>query len=299
MTNGRGYRCGYVAMFGRPNVGKSTLLNRLMGAKLSITSSKPQTTRHKILGIKSTGNCQILYVDTPGLHRNGRYGINRYMNRTVSNVIVEVDVVVFVVEAMSWTDDDQYAYNRLTEYSAPVILAVNKVDRVREKSNLFPYLDQIANGCDFEHVIPLSARRGDNLRALERRLTQMLPLAGPAFPAEQITDQSEGFRAAELIREKLTRCLGNELPYQLSVEVERFSHNETLLEIDALIWVERSSQKVIVIGKHGQQLKRVGSQARADMERIFDKKVLLHLWVKVKEGWRDDERALSAMGYCD
>lgn len=299
MTNGGGHRCGYIAMFGRPNVGKSTLLNRLMGAKLSITSSKPQTTRHKILGIKSTGNCQILYVDTPGLHRDSRCGMNRYMNRTASNVIAEVDVVVFVVEAMSWTDDDQYAYNRLAEYSVPVILAVNKVDGVPEKSNLLPYLDQIVNGRDFEHVIPLSARHGDNVRTLESRLTQMLPVAAPVFPPEQITDQSEWFRAAELIREKLTRCLGHELPYQLSVEVERFSHNATLLEIDALIWVERSTQKAIVIGKHGQQLKTVGSQARTDMEGIFDKKVLLHLWVKVKEGWRDDERALSLMGYRD
>jgi len=291
------HRCGFVAIVGRPNVGKSTLLNHLLGQKLSITSRKPQTTRHRLLGIKTTHDAQILYVDTPGLHLGGRRAINRIMNRAAATAIHDVDVVVFMVEAMTWIPEDSYVLDRLRDVPVPVILVVNKVDRVSGKPELLPYLADAAQRMEFAEVVPVSAKKGDNLQTLEGQVIRRLPEAASLFPEDQLTDRSERFMAAEIIREKLMRRLGQEIPYRLSVEIERFIEQGGLVTIDAVIWVERPGQKAIVIGKGGRILKSVGAEARQDLERLLDKKVYLQTWVKVKEGWSDDERALRKMGY--
>ncbi|MGA7800264.1 MAG: GTPase Era [Gammaproteobacteria bacterium] len=293
------FRCGFVALVGRPNVGKSTLLNRILGQKISITSRRPQTTRHRILGIKTESDSQVIYVDTPGLHRKASRAINRYMNRTAGDVLQDVDVVVFVVEGTRWTNDDDLVLQRLREVRVPVILAVNKVDRVQDKTVLLPHLQALGEKFTFEHIIPISAERGENVPVLERAVTDLLPQAPPMFPPDQITDRSERFLAAELVREKLFRHLGQELPYGLTVEIERFREERDMLHINALVWVERDSQKSIVIGKGGALLKQVGRDARLDMETAFGRKVFLEIWVKVKEGWADDERALRSLGYHD
>ncbi len=293
------FRCGYVALVGRPNVGKSTLLNRILGQKLSITSRKPQTTRHRILGIKTLPNTQFLYVDTPGIHQQARRAMNRYLNRTASDTLRDVDVVVFLVDGGSWTDEDQMVLDKLRELSVPVILAVNKVDRIKDKTQLLPLLQELGERHDFTAIIPLSAQHGDNVEALEERVAALLPESPPFYPEDQITDRSERFLAAEMIREKLFRRLGQEVPYGLTVEIERFREEKGMLRIYGLIWVDRASQKSIVIGKGGALLKEVGRDARQDMERLFDRKVYLQLWVKVKEGWVDDERALRSLGYND
>jgi len=290
-------RSGYVALVGRPNVGKSTLLNKLLGQKLSITSSKPQTTRHTLLGINNVAGGQIVYVDTPGLHSGGKHGMNRYMNRVASSVIDDVDVLVFLVEGLRWTDDDERVLERLSATVAPVILAVNKVDRIDDKSRLLPHLQALSLRRQFAHVIPLSARSGDNLDILEAEVLALLPESAPLFPADQLTDRSERFLAAELIREKLFRRLGQELPYSLTVQIEKFREEKGVLHIDAIIWVARDGHKAIVIGKDGDGLKTVGKQARLDMQQMFGHPVFLQTWVKVKEGWMDDERALRSLGF--
>lgn len=290
-------RCGYVAIIGRPNVGKSTLLNAILGQKISITSRRPQTTRHRILGIQTIGHSQAVYVDTPGLHLGGKRAMNRYMNRTASSVLGEVDVVVFVVEGLRWTNEDEHVLTLLTAVKVPVILVVNKVDQIADKKALLPHLQVLAAKRDFAAVIPLSAKSKDNVAALEQVVLERLPVSEPFFPEDQITDKSERFLAAELIREKLTRRLGEELPYALTVEIQEFKDEDRLLRISATIWVERPGQKKIVIGKGGTVLKEVGQKARLDMEKLFGHKVFLQLWVKVKEGWADDERALRSLGY--
>ncbi len=290
-------RCGYVAIIGRPNVGKSTLLNAILGQKISITSRRPQTTRHRILGIKTVGYSQAVYVDTPGLHLGGKRAMNRYMNRMAASVLDEVDVVVFVVEGLRWTDEDEHVLRLLAPIKVSVILAVNKVDQVADKKDLLPHLQALAAKRDFAAVIPLSAKNRDNVAALEQIVLECLPASEPFFPEDQITDKSERFLAAELIREKLTRRLGEELPYALTVEIQEFKNEDGLLRISAIIWVERPGQKKIVIGKGGAVLKEVGQKARLDMEKLFGQKVFLQLWVKVKEGWSDDERALRSLGY--
>jgi len=293
------HRCGYVAIAGRPNVGKSTLLNRLLGQKISITSRKPQTTRHRILGIKTDEAAQIIYIDTPGLHNGAGRAINRFMNRVAFGAIQDVDVVVFMVEALRWTEEDGFVLGRLKGGGLPVVLAVNKVDQVADKSRLLPYLGQVAGYFDFAAVIPISATKGDNVEQLERQVVIHLPQAPPMFPEDQLTDRSERFLAAEIIREKLMRKLGEEVPYRLSVEVEQFTEEQDLTRIDAVIWVERKGQKAIVIGQAGRTLKAVGSEARHDLEELLGRKVFLRTWVKVKEGWSDNERALRQMGYED
>lgn len=289
--------CGYVAIVGRPNVGKSTLLNAILGQKISITSRRPQTTRHRILGIHTIGHSQAVYVDTPGLHLGGKRAMNRYMNRTASSVLDEVDVVVFVVEGLRWTDEDQYVMKLLAAVKIPVILVVNKVDQIADKKALLPHMQVLAAKRDFAAVIPLSAKSKDNVAALEQVVLERLPVSEPFFPEDQLTDKSERFLAAELIREKLTRRLGEELPYALTVQIQEFKDEDELLRISATIWVERPGQKKIVIGKDGTVLKDVGQKARLDMEKLFGHKVFLQLWVKVKEGWADDERALRSLGY--
>ncbi len=293
------YRCGFVAIVGRANVGKSTLLNHLLGQKISITSQKPQTTRHRIIGIKTDEQAQIIYVDTPGLHRAAHRAINRFMNRSASSAIQDVDVVVFVVEALRWTSEDSFVLKRLKSCRRPVILAPNKVDRVGDKGGLLPYLAETSTYMDFDELIPISATKGDNLAQLEHAVIRRLPAGPLIFPEDQSTDRSERFLAAEIVREKLMRKLGEEVPYRLTVGVERFTEERDLTAIDAVIWVERKGQKAIVIGKDGRTLKSVGMEARKDLERLLGRKVFLRTWVKVKEGWSDDERVLREMGYGD
>jgi GTP-binding protein Era len=293
------FRCGYIALVGRPNVGKSTLLNRILGQKISITSRRPQTTRHRALGIKTLPHAQLIYVDTPGIHDfNGR-AMNRHMNRTASSALADVDVVVFLVDGLHWTADDELVLKKLSQTSCPVILAVNKIDLLDSREALLPCLQALAEKFPFTEIIPVSARKGDNIAALESSIEALLPQAPPLFPEDQITDRSLRFLAAELIREKLFRKLGRELPYGLTVQIEEYRSQPGITHIHALIWVERNSQKNMVIGKGGRVLKEVGSEARKDIENLIDNRVNLKLWVKVKEGWADDERALQSLGYTD
>jgi GTPase len=293
------FRSGYVALVGRPNVGKSTLLNRILGQKVSITSRRPQTTRHRILGIKTGAQVQAVYVDTPGLHLGGKRAMNRYMNRAASDALQDVDVVVFVVEGTRWTDEDELVLEKLRQVNCPVILAINKIDRLADKKALLPYLQQVSRHMDFTQIIPLSAKQGSQVDELEQAVEALLPESTPFYPEDQVTDRSMRFMAAELVREKLFRKLGQELPYGITVEIEQFKEEDDLFRINALIWVERDSQKAIVIGKQGALLREVGRESRIDMEETFGQKVFLELWVKVKEGWADDERALRSLGYDD
>ncbi len=292
-------RCGFCAIVGRPNVGKSTLLNQLIGQKLAITSHKPQTTRHSILGVKTTDSAQIIYVDTPGIHKRGDHAMNRYLNRTARSALADVGLILFVVEALRWTDEDQAVLDALSRLEMPVLLAVNKIDTVKNKESLLPYLQNISGKFDFTAVVPLSARKGNNLEPLERQVIDCLPEGEQIFPDDQLTDRSERFFAAELVREQLTRRYAKEIPYALTVEIEKFEEEGNLYRIDALIWVERQGQKNIIIGAKGEALKEVGTQARKEMEKFFDKKVFLQLWVKVKKSWSSDEGALSRLGYSD
>ena len=293
------FRSGFIALIGRPNVGKSTLMNFILGQKISITSHRPQTTRHRILGIKTTDTVQSIYVDTPGIHDNEKKAMNRYMNRTAGSSFKDVDVIVFLVEAMKWTDEDELVIKRLQNVSVPVVLAVNKVDQIKKKDQLLPFIEKIKNKFEFKDIIPLSAIKGDNIDRFEKLITEYLPVSEAFYSEDQITDRSQRFMAAEIIREKLMRNLEKELPYNLTVEIEKFSHDGKLIDIAAVIWVERDNQKAIVIGKNGVQLKSIGTKARIDMEKMFEDKVFLQLWVKVKSGWSDDERALNSLGYTD
>ena len=292
-------RCGYVAIVGRPNVGKSTLLNHMLGQKLSITSRKPQTTRHRILGIKTEDDVQAIYVDTPGIHKVERHGkaINRYMNQEASSALADVDVIVFVVDRLIWTDEDEMVLERLKHSRKPVILVVNKIDRLEDKEQLMPWLDQLSRRMNFAHIVPMSALQGHNMDRLERLVHDFLPRSAHFFGEDQITDRSSRFLAAEIVREKIMRQMGDELPYQVTVEIEEFTVEEDLTTISALILVERSGQKKMIIGEKGSRLKRVGQEARADMEKLFEHHVMLNLWVKVRSGWSDDERALASLGY--
>lgn len=292
-------RCGYVAIVGRPNVGKSTLLNHLLGQKISITSRKPQTTRHQVLGIKTEGETQIIFVDTPGLHKDAEKAINRYMNRAASSAMKDVDVIVMVVDRTAWTDEDEAVLSAVSHLSIPVILAVNKVDLLSDKNTLLPHLDQLNSKSDFAAIVPLSALRNQQTDALEQLICERLPTSPHFFDEDQITDRSQRFLAAEIVREKIMRQLGDELPYATTVEIEEFSQEGAILHISALILVERQGQKKILIGKGGDRLRSIGTEARKDMERLFDGKVMLKLWIKVKSGWSDDERALRSLGYDD
>jgi len=293
------FRCGYVALVGRPNVGKSTLMNHLLGQKLSITSRKPQTTRHRILGIKTTEHAQFVFVDTPGIHQGDKQALHRYLNRAASSILQDMNVIVFMVEAMKWNEEDQLALSQCEKATCPVILAVNKVDQVKDKEKLLPFMQEVSARFAFTAVVPISAKQGQQLDELERCIATQLPESEPLYPEDQITDRSVRFLAAEIIREKLVRLLGDELPYASSVEIEKFDEDNTLAKIYAIIWVERDNQKAIVIGKDGAKLKRIGQEARVDLEALLEKKVYLKTWVKVKRGWADDERALQQLGYRD
>lgn len=299
MTDAPMTRCGYVAIVGRPNVGKSTLLNHILGQKLAITSRKPQTTRHNMLGIKTEGEIQAVYVDTPGLHKHNDKALNRYMNRSATTALKDVDVVVFVVDRMRWTDEDQLVLEKVQHVKCPILLAVNKSDRLEDKSELLPHLNWLAEQLPQAEIVPISALQGQNLDTLEKLVGERLPESEHFYPEDQITDRSSRFLAAELIREKIMRQLGAELPYQITVEIEEFKQEGRILHIHGLILVERDGQKKIIIGDKGERIKRIGQEARKDMETMFDSKVMLNLWVKVKGGWSDDERALRSLGYLD
>ncbi len=288
---------GYVALVGRPNVGKSTLLNSLLGQKVSITTRKPQTTRHRILGIHHRDDAQIIYVDTPGLHAGGRSAMNRYLNEAAGSALADVDVVGFVTEAGRWTDADERVLQRLQNIHSPVIAVLNKVDRIRNKNDLLPMIAEMNARHSFAAVVPVSASQSDNLESLEAALINHLPVGPALFPADQVTDRSERFMAAELVREPLTLMLGDELPYASTVEIEAFEQEGQLRRIAAVIWVERVGQRRIVIGEGGERIKAIGSAARKEMERVFGGRVYLKLWVKVREGWSDDARMLQSLGY--
>lgn len=292
-------RCGFVAIVGRPNVGKSTLLNHILGQKLSITSRKPQTTRHQVLGIKTEGAVQTIYVDTPGLHLKEQKAINRYMNRAASSALSDVDLVLFVVDRDRWTEEDELVLRHVKSVDCPVILVVNKVDRLSDKKALLPLIQEYSEKYDFANVVPVSALHGHNRDDLEALITGYLPEGVHFYPEDQITDRSERFLAAELVREKIMRQLGEEVPYAMTVEIEEFKVGPKLTEISALILVERAGQKKILIGEGGSRLRQIGTEARREMQKAFDCKVMLRLWVKVKSGWSDDERALQSLGYTD
>ncbi len=294
------FKSGYVAIIGRPNVGKSTLINRVLGQKLCITSRRPQTTRHRILGIKTSNDSQLIYVDTPGLHLDDKRAMNRYMNRAAASSINDVDVILFVVDGMNWTDEDERVLERLKEDAkVSVILVVNKMDKLEDKEVMLPHIEQLANKFDFSNVLPISARKGMNIEQLETEITKLMPEGELIFPEDQFTDRSSRFLAAELVREQLFRHLGQELPYSITVEIEQFDDEEKLYRIGAVIYVERDGQKSIVIGKKGELLKSVGKGARIEMQNLFGRKVFLRLWVKVREGWGDNERMLKNLGYND
>jgi len=298
MQSEKNFRCGYVAIIGRPNVGKSTLLNHILQQKISITSRKPQTTRHAILGIKSSPNSQTLYVDTPGLHVKNAREMNKIMNKAASSAINDVDLVLFMVDAGKWNPDDEFALSRIPE-GVKTILLINKIDTIKDKSDLLPILEHLSTLREFHRVMPVSAQNRDGLELLEQEIEAMLPYAEPLFPDDQVTDKSERFMVAEIIREKLMRSLGQEIPYEVTVEIETYVVEKDICHIGAIIWVSRKGQKGIIIGHGGQQLKKVGEKARVDIELLVQSKVFLQLWVKVKTGWSDDIRALMSLGYGD
>ncbi|MCD6008753.1 GTPase Era [Halomonas sp. IOP_31] len=292
--------CGFVAIVGRPNVGKSTLMNRILGQKISITSRRPQTTRHQIMGIKTDKGAQFIYVDTPGMHiqsRDRNKAINRFMNQAATQALRDVDCVVLLIDRTRWTDEDDVVLDKLTHVKAPVILAVNKVDRLGDKRDLLPWLETLQAKREFAAILPLSAKHGSNVAELEGEVAKHLPESIHYFPDDQVTDRSQRFLAAELVREKVMRQLGDELPYQMTVEIEEFRDEQRIIHISALMLVERPGQKKILIGENGERIKSIGREARLDMERAFGAKVMLNLWVKVKRGWSDDDRALKSLGY--
>lgn len=292
--------CGFIAIVGRPNVGKSTLLNKILGQKISITSRKAQTTRHRIVGIHTEGAYQAIYVDTPGLHIEEKRAINRLMNRAASSAIGDVDLIIFVVDGTHWNEDDEMVLNKLRAAKTPVVLAINKIDNIKNKEEMLPFITELSSKFGFAHVVPISAQSGKNVNELEKIVRNSLREGIHHFPEEYVTDRSQRFIASEIIREKLMRFTGDELPYSVTVEIEQFKLNERgTYEINGLILVEREGQKKMVIGNKGQKIKQIGIEARSDMERLFDNKVHLELWVKVKSGWADDERALRSLGYMD
>jgi GTP-binding protein Era len=293
------YRAGHVAVIGRPNVGKSTLVNALVGAKVSIVSPRPQTTRHRLLGIATFPDGQLLLVDTPGIHREQKRAMNRMMNRAARGSIDGVDAALLVVRAGQWDDEDTLAFEALRNADVPVVLVVNQVDRITDKTALLPYLAKVSEGRDFAAVHPISALKNKGLDALVKEVMALLPEQPALYGEDEITDKSQRFLAGEMVREQLMRQLGEELPYATTVEIERFVVDGALLRIGAVIWVERDGQKAIVIGKGGARLREVGAKARVQMEHLFGSKVFLETWVRVREGWSDDEAALRSLGYHD
>ena len=290
-------RCGVIAIVGRPNVGKSTLLNHLLGQKLSITSRKPQTTRNQVLGVRTDGHLQFIFVDTPGLHLGQSKAINQAMNKAASSALNGVDLILFLCDRAKWTEEDEFVMSLIAQQSSPAALVVNKVDLIQDQSTLLPFIEGLSSRFEFDAVLPVSALRSRGLNELVKYLERHVPEGPHLFPEDQITDRSQRFLAAELVREKIIRQLGDELPYAAAVEIESFAEDDRgVLHIHALILVERDGQKKILIGESGDRLKSIGTSARKDMERAFDSKVMLKLWVKVKSGWSDDARALKTLG---
>jgi len=290
-------RCGYVAIVGRPNVGKSTLLNNILGMKLSITSRKPQTTRHQILGVKTVSNVQSIYVDTPGIHQRRGTAINKYMNRAATSVLNDVDIILLVVQANQWTEEDKLIIDKLQPVQCPVVLVVNKIDKLGDKKQLLPIMQDLSVHYNFSEIIPVSALNGMNVEMLEKKLAPLLPENEHIYSEDQITDRSMRFLASEIIREKLIRELGQELPYTSAVVIDKYEEDETIVHIHATIFVESAGQKSIIIGKKGARLKSIGTNARQDISKMVGSKVYLNLWVKVREGWSNDEQALRGLGY--
>ncbi|MCB1615408.1 MAG: GTPase Era [Pseudomonadales bacterium] len=291
------YYCGYIAIVGRPNVGKSTLLNHLLKQKLSITSRKPQTTRNTILGIKTIDNFQMVFVDTPGMHLGEKKAMNRMMNRSASSVLHDVDLILFVVDRLTFNREDQFVLQQIRQTQLPVILVINKIDKLEKKADLLPYLAEVSAREQFSEIVPVSAMNEQDIEHLEAVIKPYIPPADSFFyDAEQITDRSDRFVVSEIIREKITRMLGEELPHNVAVEIEDFEEKASIFHIHALILVEKKGQKNIVIGDKGSRIKQIGQTAREDIEKLLEKKVNLKLWVKVRSGWSDDERALKSLG---
>ena len=295
----KAFKVGYAAVVGRPNVGKSTLINHLIGQKLNITSRKPQTTRHAIFGIHTDAEKQIVFVDTPGIHENQPRAINRYMNRVARAAMQGVDLVVFVVERFKWTSEDEAVALRLKEIDCPLVVAINKIDQIERREDLLAHLTFLADKLPRAELVPVSALKGSNLELLEQVIADLLPAGEPVFDADQITDRSVRFIVSEIIREKILRQLGAEVPYAATVEIEAFETRPSSTLIHALIHVEREGQKRILIGENGEKLRSIGTEARKEIEKLLERKVMLHLWVRIKKNWSDDERALQSLGYRD
>ena len=293
------FRFGYVSIVGRPNVGKSTLLNQILGQKVSIVTAKPQTTRQRLAGIKTTPQGQVVYVDTPGIHHTAKRALNRYMNRVAKASFRDVDLVLFLVEAGNWTRQDAFVAKALGSVDVPVMLVLNKVDLVPDKESLLKFIDEHFSGDDYESIMMISAKKGSGVDELEKQVLARLPFSRPFYDEDQFTDRSERFLAAEMIREQLTLRLHQELPYALTVQIEEFKRKGKLLTIGAIIWVERNSQKQITVGKNGIVLKQVGSQARVVLEELFGEKIFLRLWVKVSKDWSDSDKLIERFGYTD
>jgi len=292
-----GYRSGFVAVVGRPNVGKSTLINAVMGKKVTIVTSRPQTTRHRILAVRTAEHTQIIFVDTPGLHRNAGKAMNRMMNRTAASALADADLVLFVIEAGRWTEEDDDVLKRVRTAGVPAIALLNKIDEVHPKDRLLKAIDELSQRHSFVEIIPISARKHDNLDVVLGSIPNHLPESPPLFPAETQTDRGPEFFAAEIIREKLTVQMRQELPYGLTVQIERYEQEQRGIAVNAVIWVERDSQKGIVVGKGGRMLKKIGKEARLELAEALQQPVHLELWVKVKDNWADNEKDLMSLGY--
>ncbi|QAX81889.1 GTPase Era [Candidatus Pseudomonas adelgestsugas] len=299
MTNLTIKRCGYAAIVGRPNVGKSTLLNHILGQKLAITSRKPHTTRHNMLGIKTEDNVQTVYIDTPGIHRGRKKAINRYMNKTALAALKDVDVVIFMIDRNKWTDEDQIVLECVRHVTGQLIVTLNKTDRLEVRAELVPHISWLQEHLPNAQIIPISAQSGHNLDVLKRMIAKYLPENEYYFPEDEITDKSSLFLVAEMIREKIIRQIGAEVPYQITVKTEEFKQQGKVLHVHALIFVERDGQKKIIIGDKGERIKRIGTEARKDMELLFTSKIMLNLWVKVSSGWSNDAHTLRYLGYGD
>lgn len=289
--------CGYIAIIGRPNVGKSTLLNCLLGQKLAITSRKPQTTRHRLLGIKTEGQQQAIFVDTPGLHLKAKTALNKAMNKAATSSLDDIDVILFVVQAMMWTAEDEWVLQKLKNIAKPILLVVNKVDLVREKALLLPFLEELSKKAEFANIYPVSAQKQANTTELEQAIFSLLPESPFLFPEDQISDRNDIFFASEIIREKLMRLLGQEIPYSLTVSIEKYEMVKDVARISAIIWVAKENHKAIIIGKDGQQLKKIGTSARLELEKFLQQKVFLQLWCKEKKDWQNDSSMLRQFGY--
>ena len=290
-------KSGLVSIIGRSNVGKSTLLNHLIEHKVSITSRKPQTTRFRVLGIKTKGLCQAVIIDTPGYHRGQKRALNKYMNRVALSAMTGIDILLFVVEALKWKEEDQFLLQKILKGLNKVILVINKIDKLKQKDRLLPYIDQLSDKHDFMDIIPISALKGKNIKRLEKLILTNLPTAEHLYPEEQTTDMTEKFLISETIREKCIARVGQEIPYRIAVTIDQFEEKDLILLISAIVYVEKKSQKGILIGLGGKNLKSIGTSSRKELERTFQKKVMLKLWVKVKKNWTDNETIMKSMGY--